>query len=304
MLPLLLLGFVSLQQEGGFRISTDVQQVVLPITVTDRQGAFISGLKESDFTVYEDGKPRDVRFFSSSEVPVTVGLVIDNSSSMRPRRTATNVAALNFIRLSNPEDEAFVVNFNDQVVFPLPDSTPFSSDREQLRSALNKAQPGGKTALYDAISASLDHLAKTGRDRKALIVISDGGDTASRLEFRDVLEKARASHATIYTVLLMDPNEQDPVRRPELMAKLAHATGGNSFRPESMQALFDACGQIARELRSQYTIAYTPDPPSQAGRYHAIKVTVRSSVRGKLEVRTRPGYYEQAPRSIAAGSGR
>lgn len=304
MWPLFLLAFVSFQQDEGFRISADVQQVVLPVTVTNRQGGFVTGLNESAFTVYEDGKPRKIGFFSSRDVPVTVGLVIDNSSSMRPRRNATNVAALDFIRLSNPEDEAFVVNFNDQVSFSLPEGTPFTSDREQLRAALNKAQPGGKTALYDAISASLEHLHRGGRDRKALIVISDGGDTASRFGFRDVLEKARTSHASIYTIILIDPNDQDPARRPDLMAKLARATGGDSFRPESMQALFEACGQIARELRSQYTLAYTPDPPSQAGRYHTIRVAVHSPGRGKIEVRTRPGYYERAPNSVAARSGR
>ncbi|HWR54082.1 MAG TPA: VWA domain-containing protein [Bryobacteraceae bacterium] len=301
MLPLLLLSLLSFQKDEDFKIRADVQQVVLPVTVTDRRGGFVSGLNESDFTVYEDGKPRKIAFFSSRDVPVTVGLVVDNSSSMRPRRVATNLAALNFIRLSNPQDEAFVVNFNDRVSFPLQD--PFTSDREQLRSALSTAQPGGKTALYDAILASLEHLSNAGRDRKALIVISDGGDTASRLGFRDVLEKARASHASIYTIVLIDPNDHDPAHRPDLMAKLARATGGESYRPESMQALFDACGQIARELRCQYTIAYTPDPPSQEGRYRGVRVTVRAPGRGRLEVRTRPGYYAPAANSSAARSG-
>lgn len=304
MLPLLVLGLISFQQDEGFRISADVRQVVLPVTVTEKRGGFVSGLKEEDFIVYEDGKPRELCFFSSSDAPVTVGLAIDNSSSMRPRRVATNVAALNFIRLSKPEDEAFVVNFNDRVSFALPEEQPFSSDREQLRAALNTERPGGKTALFDAISASLDHLAKAGRDRKALIVISDGGDTASRLGFSDVLAKARASDASIYTVLLTDPNEHDPTRRPDLMAKLARETGGDSFSPESMQELFDVCGHIARELRSQYTIAYVPDPPSKAGRYHTIRVAVRSNGRGNVVARTRAGYYEPAAPNVAAGSGR
>jgi VWFA-related protein len=291
MTALILLGLLFTQDE--FRITTDVNQVVLPVTVTDRKGRYGAGLEKDSFTVYENGRPQEIRFFSNKDVPVTVGLVIDNSSSMRPRRSSTNLAAIHFARLSNPEDQVFVVNFSDRVSFGLPDGVPFTGDGDQLRQALASEPPAGKTALYDAVVEAIDHLERGKCDRKALIVISDGGDTASRRTLDDVLRRAHASHALIYTIALVDDNEQDPNRRPKLLKKLAETTGGDFHQPENADALYRACARIARELRSQYTIAYTPD--GEGGGFRRVQVVVKAPGKERLSVRTREGYNASEP---------
>jgi VWFA-related protein len=291
MTALIVLGLLFAQDE--FRISTDVNQVVLPVTVTDRGGRYVAGLEKDSFTVYDNGRAQEIRFFSNKDIPVTVGLVIDNSSSMRPKRGATNLAAVHFSRLSNPEDQVFVVNFNDRVSFGLPDGVPFTGNGEQLRHALTSEQPAGKTALYDAIVEAIDHLDRGHCDRKALIVISDGGDTASRLSFDDVLRRARASRAVVYTVALADDNEYNPDRRPGILRKLAETTGGNFYQPQNNDELYRSCAKIAHELRSMYTIAYTPEG-TEAG-FRRVQVVVKAPGKNRLNVRTRQGYNAPEP---------
>ncbi len=292
-----LLLLLCLQDE--FKISTDVNNVVLPVTVQDSRGGFVEGLSADDFKVYEDGRPQQICAFSNRDIPVTVGLVIDNSSSMTPRRDATNLAALHFVRLSHPDDEVFVVNFSDGVSFGLPADMPFTDDVRVLRAALSSERPHGKTALHDAILKALDHLERGRHDRKALVVVSDGGDTASRNGFEEVLRRARKSRAVVYAIGLFDLHEYDPDRRPGRLRKLARETGGAWFEPADSNAVFGAAARIARELRSQYTIAYVPDGTRQDSGYHRVQVVVE---RPHILVRTRQGYY--APAAAAQRSAR
>jgi VWFA-related protein len=273
-----------------------VDQVVLPFTVVDRKGRIGNGLEQSQFRVYEDGKQQQLRFFSHRDVPVTVGLVIDNSGSMGPKRPDTVLAALHFVRLSNPDDEMFVVNFNEHVSLGLPESEQFTSNAQDLRDALLSHPCAGKTALFDAIVTGLEHLQQGSRDKKALIVVSDGGDNASRHSFRDVLDLAQKSNVIIYTVGLFDEADMD--QHPDILKKLAHATGGEVFLPDRSSQIAGVCGRIAHDLRNQYTLAYTPANDRHDGHYRRVEVVVFENGH-KLNARTRPGYF--APGS---GSGR
>jgi Ca-activated chloride channel family protein len=179
----------SLQSRPGdeYTISVNVNMVVLRATAQDHKGILVSGLGKNDFQVYEDGVLQQIKYFSHEDIPVTVGLVVDNSGSMRPKRADVIAAALAFARSSNPQDQMFVVNFNEKVSFGLPDSMPFTDQVAQLEMALSRIAANGETALYDAVFVALEHLKKGNRDKKVLIVISDGGDNASKHKLPEIM---------------------------------------------------------------------------------------------------------------------
>jgi len=288
-----LAGLSLAQQPEEFRISADVDHVVLPVTVVDRKGEFVAGLKQDSFKVYENGKPQQIVFFSQRDIAVTIGLVVDNSGSMTQKRPDTVLAALNFVRLSNPGDELFTVSFNENVSFGLPKNEPFTSDAARLRDSLLANPTTGRTALYDALTAGLEHLAQGSRDKKALILVSDGGDNASRHLFEDVLARAERSNVLIYAIGIFDRSNDD--RNPGVLKKLARQTGGECYLPERTSELPGVCAHIAKELRSQYTLAYSPPSGAHDGGYRRIQVTASAPDRGKLSVRTRPGYFAPGP---------
>jgi Ca-activated chloride channel homolog len=271
-----------------FTINVNVGLVELHATVQNHKGNLVSGLTQDDFHVYESGVLQKIEYFSHDDIPVTVGLVIDNSGSMRPKIPDVVTAALAFARSSNPQDQMFVVNFNEHVRFGLPDDTPFTDQPGQLDVALSRIKADGETALYDAIAAALEHLNKGNRDKKVLIVVSDGGDNASQHKLDQVMATARQSDAIIYTLGLFD--EEDPDKNPRVLQELAKETGGEEFLPESLSEVVPICEQIARDIRNQYTIAYVPTNDTQDGTYRAIQVKASSPGRGRLFVRTRAGY--------------
>jgi VWFA-related protein len=275
------------QDEKEFTLSADVQLVLLDVSVRDRQGGFVSGLQKDDFKIFENGKPQTITQFSNSDQPVTIGLVVDNSGSMAPKRPDVITSALVFVGASNPADEIFVINFNDKVVKGLPDTLLFSDDVRQLRAALWRGPSEGRTALYDAILDSL-HILDMGRQaKKTLIVISDGGDNISKHSFRDVMDSVLESRATIYTVGIFDTD--DPDRNPDVLKKLANVSGGVPYFPEKSKDVVDICRQIAKDVRSRYTVAYVPHDLEKPGVRH-IKIEAISPDRGKLTARTRTSY--------------
>jgi Ca-activated chloride channel homolog len=280
-------------QAGQFTIAVKVGLVVLHATVLDSKGIPVSGLTKADFQVFEDGIPQQIDSFSHEDIPVTAGLVFDNSGSMRPKRPEVIAAALVFARSSNPQDEMFVVNFNENVSFGLPQGTPFTDETAPLRAALSRIAADGLTALYDAVAAALEHLKRGNRDKKVLIVISDGGDNASRQKLDQIMAMAKRSDAIIYTIGLFDVN--DPDRNLGVLRQLAKATGGEAFLPESLKDVVPICERIAHDIRSQYTIAYVPANEKPDGTYRTIQVKAGASGRRRLVVRTRAGYY--APRN-------
>jgi VWFA-related protein len=267
----------------------DVNLVVLHATVSDRQGGFVSDLGERDFEVYEDGVPQSIRLFTNEDVPVTVGLVVDHSTSMIPKIAEVTAAARAFVRSSNRADEMFVVNFNEIVSLGLPGEFRFTDSTAELGDAIAATPTGGQTALYDAIGKGLEELQKGSRDKKVLIVVSDGGDNASARNLAQVMELAGQSSAVIYTVGIFD--EGDPDRNPRVLRRLAQATGGEAFFPGELGEVVAICERIARDIRHQYTIGYVPINLAHDGAHHAIRVLARASGRhDKLSVRTRTGY--------------
>jgi VWFA-related protein len=263
--------------------------VVLHATVRNRQGILVSGLCKDDFQVYEDGVLQQIKYFSHEDIPVTVGLVVDHSGSMGPKRSEVIAAALAFARSSNPEDQMFVVSFNEHVSFGLPADTPFTDKVAQLEVALSRIAANGMTALYDAVAAALEHLKKGNRDKKVLIVISDGGDNASKHKLAQIMAMAGQPEAIIYTIGLFD--EDDPDRNPHALKQLAKATGGEAFLPGSVRDVVPICERIARDIRNQYTTVYVPTNRKQDGAYRVIQVKAGPPGRGGLLVRTRAGYY-------------
>jgi VWFA-related protein len=286
-----------------FTLKMNVDLVVLSATAQNRKGALVSGLGKDDFQVYEDGVLQPIKSFSHEDIPVTVGLVVDNSGSMKPRIPAVVAASLAFVRSSNPQDQVFIVNFNEHVSFGLPDSIPFTGQIVQLEAALSKVHANGETALYDAISLSLEHLKLGNRDKKVLIVVSDGGDNASRLRLDQVLAMAEQSNATIYTIGIFD--EQDGDSNPRVLSRIAKETGGEAFFPDSLNDISPICERIARDIRNQYTLAYVPTNRKHDGTYRSVKVKATSASRGALVIRTRPGYLAQAevpPSAVRRGT--
>jgi VWFA-related protein len=273
---------------NSFRISVDVALVVLQATVTDRQGAVVTNLGEQDFQVYENGVSQHIQLFKNEDIPVAVGLIIDHSASMSPKMAEVTVAARTFVRSSNREDQMFVVNFNETVSLGLPAAIHFSDSTAELEQAILTKRTTGQTALYDAIALGLAQLQGASHEKKVLIVVSDGGDNASRQNLDQVMKLAGQSNAVIYTVGLFD--QDDPDRNPGVLKRLAKSTGGESFLPEKLDEVPAICERIARDIRHQYTIGYVPADPARDGSYRAIRVDARSKNKGKLSVRTRTGY--------------
>jgi Ca-activated chloride channel family protein len=283
--------------QEDFTIRTTSRLVLLDVSVQDSQGGFVSGLSKDAFRVYEDGKPQVISQFADADIPVTVGIVVDESGSMRPKRPEVITAALAFIHASNPQDEMFVVNFNERARRGLPDKELFSDNGDELRAALWKGVPDGRTALYDAIEISLHQLDLGRRDKKTLVVISDGGDNVSKHSLQEVMQDALRSLATIYTVGIFDAD--DPERNPAVLEKLAHISGGGVYFPKKLEQIVPVCKQIAKDIRTRYTIGYIP--PTQGKAERSIKVVAAAPRHGKLVVRTR-SRYAFAPDAGAAGT--
>ena len=261
---------------------------MLPVIVTDKPDQYVGDLKQDQFTVYDNGRKVAVEFFSTEDTPVTVGLVIDASSSVRKKVGDIIAASAAFARFSNPDDELFAVYFNDNVQDALPErGMLLASDAAGLHQALQALVPEGRTSLYDGLIHALDRLASGTRTRKALVLISDGGDNASTATLDQVLAKARASDAAIYTIGVYDDYDLD--KNPGVLQSIAKSTGGERFLPRSAGPLMAACQHIAREIRSGYTIGYTP--PDRDGAFHRIRVEVAHDGKRKLTAKTRPGYF-------------
>ncbi len=279
----------EVRQVDPYKLSVSVDSVVLHATVQNHKGTPVSGLGKDNFQVYEDGTLQQIDYYSHEDIPVTVGLVVDNSGSMRPKRPEVIAAAMAFARSSNPQDQMFVVNFNEHVSFGLPDNTLFTDQAAQLEGALSRIAANGETALYDAVAAAFDHLKKGNRDKKVLIVLSDGGDNASKYKLGQILVMAGKSDAIIYTIGIY--TEEDPDKNPNALRQLSKATGGEAFFPQSVPDVVPICERIAHDIREQYTLAYAPMNIKQDGAYRVIQVKAMAPSHGRLSVRTRAGYY-------------
>jgi VWFA-related protein len=275
-------------ESGNYTLRVNANLVILNATVVNRHNALVSGLGKNDFQIYEDRVLQPIKQFSHEDIPVTVGLVIDNSGSMASKRTDVIDAAMLFAQSSNPHDQMFVVNFNEHVSYGLPADILFTDKPDRLVIALSSIRTIGETALYDAIATALDRLKQGKSDKKVLIAISDGGDNASKHSLAQIVEMAKLSNAIIYTIGIFD--QQDGDQNPGVLKRFAKETGGEAFFPESSKEIASICKGIAEDIRSQYTLAYVPSIPRQDGGYRVIEVRAGAPGEGRLMVRTRAGY--------------
>jgi Ca-activated chloride channel homolog len=279
---------------GVFVFKAEAREVVLHATVVDDKNHLVMNLDKPDFTVYENDKPQQISSFRQQDFPVAMGIVIDNSGSMREKRDQVNKAAINLVRSSNPDDEVFVVNFNDEFYL----DQDFTSDLKKLQAALEHVETRGGTALYDAIIASADYLMKSKLSRKVLFVVTDGEDDASQSSLEQAVQRlAQENGPVVYSIGLLG---DEKVRRAKrALETISERTGGMAFFPPTLDEVDQISRTIAHDIRNQYTISYRPSTPKSVGGYRTIHVEAHARPYKHLTVRTRSGYYpgqEQAMR--------
>jgi Ca-activated chloride channel family protein len=278
----------SKPEVGGYIFRAESRLVVLHATVLDKSNHFVTNLQRSAFRIYENNVEQSLKLFSREDVPVSVGIVVDNSGSMRDKREKVNAAALAFVKASHPQDEVFIVNFNDEAFL----DQDFTNKQDLLQDALKKIDQRGGTAFYDALSMSLDHLIEKGqRDKKVILLITDGEDNASQMTFERLLRKAQGIDAAIFTIGLLNEEEHRAARRTKrALSALAEATGGAAFFPKDVGEVDEIAHKVAADIRNQYTLGYTPSNEIQDGSFRQVKVQL-VGVPKSLTVRTRTGYY-------------
>jgi len=287
----LALAAVWAQDDTGLRIRVDTRLVVCHTTVVDKAGHLVTDLPQSAFAVFENGAQQPIKIFKREDIPVSLGLIIDNSGSMRTKRAGVEAASLALVKDSNPEDEVFVVNFNDEAFLDLPHEKKFTNDIKELEEALTRIDSRGGTAMRDAIRMSIDHLKENAhKDKKVLVVVTDGVDNASIISLEDLVHAAQQSEVLIYAVGLLTEEERRDARRAQReLNALAEATGGETFYPKEVSEVDRIAHQVARDVRNQYTIQYTPTNTAMDGTFRQIKISVNAP--GHPTVRTRSGYY-------------
>lgn len=283
-----------------YTLQLNAEEVVLNCTVLDDKGQLVDGLDKSNFKVFEDKIPQTIVSLQHQDTPVSIGLIVDNSGSMRSKRAAVAAAALDLVKASNPQDETFVINFSDQAYL----DQDFTTDLGKLQSALAHLNLSGGTALYDTIVAAADKMAHSAtRPRKVLIVITDGEDDASNLTLADAVHRVQDMQGPIiYSIGLLfsgDSGGAAKRRARHALETLSSETGGIAFFPGSLQDVDSVAAEVARDIRNQYTIAYHSARASMSG-YHAVKVEVHAPGRGKLTIHTRAGYLSKPSSSPAS----
>ena len=277
--------------DSGTVFRSDTRVVDLHATVVDKNGHLVTTLPKEAFTVYENGVQQQIRLFKREDVPVSMGLIVDNSGSMRDKRAKVEAAALTLVKDSNPADEVFVVNFNDEAFNDLPHGKDFTNDVKEMEEALTRIDSRGGTAMRDAIRMSIDHLKeKAHKDKKVLVVVTDGNDNSSLSSLENLVKASQQSGVIIYSVGLLSEEERREAKRAErALQALAEATGGETFFPKELSEVERIAHQVAHDIRNQYTIVYSPSNPAMDGTFRQIKVTANAP--GRPTVRTRSGYY-------------
>jgi Ca-activated chloride channel family protein len=288
---------VTTDAKGGFRFVSRVNEVTLTATVLDQRHHLVTDLSPRDFVVYEDGQPQQITSFKREDIPVSIGILVDNSGSMRTKRNAVAKAVVNLVQSSNARDEVFVVNFNDE---PYLDQD-FTSKVDLLKEAIDHVDSRGGTALYDAVIASADHLAKGAKlEKKVLLVVTDGEDNESRESLEQAIRSVQNDNGpTIYTIgILSEEGKQRRAKRA--LESLSVQTGGVAFFPKDLQEVDEISKDVARDIRNQYSITYKPTNPRSNGGYRTVKVVAHAPGYKDLQVRTRSGYFANEPAKTAS----
>lgn len=279
------------EENTGTIFRSDTRLVVLHTTVVDKSGHLVTDLPQTAFTVYENGATQPIRAFKREDVPVSMGLIIDNSGSMRDKRAKVEAAALGLVKASNKDDEVFVVNFNDEAFLDNPHGKDFTSDIKEMEEALTRIDSRGGTAMRDAIRMSIDHLKeKAHKDKKVLVVVTDGNDNSSTITLENLVKASQQSEVLIYGIGILSEEERREARRAQrALSELAVATGGEAFFPKDVGEVERLAQTVARDIRNQYTIQYSPANQTMDGSFRQIKVAVNAP--GRPVARTRSGYY-------------
>lgn len=272
---------------GGYKFIAHAQEVVLHATVLDQRSRLVTNLNKNDFTVYEDGQVQQITNFLREDIPVSLGILVDNSGSMRDKRQAVNTAALDLVKGSNPKDEVFIVNFSDEAII----DTDLTSDVAKMQEGLQQIDSRGGTALYDAVVASADYLAKKGRmEKKVLLVVTDGEDNASTDTLEQAVRRVQDDNGpTVYSIGILGGEREKRARRA--LEQLALHTGGVAFFPKDLGEVDQIARAVAHDIRNQYSIFYRPTRPQEQGGFRQVKVDAHAPGYGRLQVRTRSGYY-------------
>jgi Ca-activated chloride channel homolog len=275
-------------ENGVFVIKKQVDEVLLHATVVDDKQHIVTNLDKNAFSVFEDGKPQNIVSFRHEDIPVAMGIVIDNSGSMREKRAKVNQAALNLVRASNPQDEVFVVNFTDEYYL----DQDFTNDLLKLKEALEKIDAKGGTAMYEAVVASAEHLKRNARlERKVLFVVTDGEDNASRETLEQAVKQLQEENGpAVYAIGILG-EEEHPKRAKRALEIITQRTGGLAFFPKTLDEVDEISRSVAHDIRNQYTIGYKPSNPQSAGGFRQIRVEAKIKGQRKLTVRTKTGYY-------------
>ncbi len=294
-------------KDKDYTLSVVVEEVQLPISVLDKDGRPVNGLTKNDFAIFEDNVQQQIKVFKHEDIPLSLGLVIDNSGSMRNKRERVNSATLTFARESNPEDETFIVNFDDAAYL----EQDFTGSIGDLIDALDNIDTRGETALYDAVYLSVDHVKAGKKDKRVLLLISDGEDNVSKYGLNKVIDALRESKVTLYAIGLLEENDQrgglfkkPPSKKAkEVLQKFAEITGGQAYFPKSLDEVEELVKDIAHEIRNHYTVSYTPSNRKLDGSWREIRVKVNPpKTTTKVTVHTKQGYF--APNAQPVSSNR
>jgi VWFA-related protein len=278
----------KINDQGIFVYRTDADEVLLHASVIDDKQHIITTLDRSAFSVFEDGKQQNIISFHQEDIPVSMGIIIDNSGSMREKRNKVNQAALNLVRASNPKDEVFIVNFNDEYYL----DQDFTNDLLKLKEALEKIDARGGTALFDAVVASADHLKQHARlEKKVLFIVTDGEDTASVENLEQAVKHLQEENGpSVYAIGILG-TEEHPKRAKKALDVITQHTGGLAFYPKTLDEVDEISRTVAKDIRNQYAIGYKPTNPRGNGGFRQIRVEAKSKGHGKMTVRTKSGYY-------------
>lgn len=284
------------QDDVTFHAETNL--VPLIVSVLDKSGKLVTNIPQSAFHVFENDVEQPIKIFKREDVPVSMGIIIDNSGSMRDKRAKVAAAALALVKASNPQDEVFIVNFNDDAYL----DSPFTADIKKMEEALDKIDSKGGTAMRDAISMSIDYLKDQGKkDKKVLLVVTDGNDNTSNMSLEQLVRKEQQSEVLLYSIGLLNEEEKREASKAKRALKaLAGSSGGLDYYPKDLAEVDKITPQIAHEIRNQYVIGYIPLNTALDGTYRKIRVEIKGY--GNLNIRTRSGYYATAAPAKSSNS--
>jgi Ca-activated chloride channel homolog len=277
------------QEESTFKLNVDVDLVEVHVNVTDGQDRPIGNLTKENFKLSEDRVAQEISVFKHEDLPISLGLVIDNSRSIEPRKRRLDAAALSFVRKSNPEDETFIVHFDDEARL----ERDFTANISDLERTLAEAKPFGQTAIYDALILALEHMDHAKHTKKAILLITDGIDNVSRHTVAEAIDATNRAHVAVYAVGLLSVSGGQ--KAEDSLIRIAEASGGRAFFPQTVEEAHAIMERVARDLREQYTLGYFPTDPNRDGRWRSVRVEVTPPAgfppKGKLNANYRHGYY-------------